>query len=190
MYTFLLIVILSACRFAPVLCLETTEGRFGMAPLWIAAIGKERGWTGCTGECRLCAAHVGFEQNGPWPRAWHHAHQGQWHLPISSGSFAWENRLIDGVWTYAQEEAEAGLQACFATLKSDFERNFGRKLRTVGAIGISGMMHDYLPFDREGRQLAAFRTWRNTMTGEAAARLSELFGFNIPQHWSAIFTGG
>lgn len=52
------------------------------------------------------------------------------------------------------------------------------------------MMHGYLPFDREGRQLAAFRTWRNTMTGEAAARLSELFGFNIPQHWSAIFTGG
>lgn len=57
------------------------------------------------------------------------------HLPIASGSFAWENRLIDGVWTYALEEAEAGLQACFATLKSDFERNFGRKFRTVGTIG-------------------------------------------------------
>ena len=57
-------------------------------------------------------------------------------------------------------------------------------LTSVGAIGISGMMHGYLPFDAEGNQLAEFRTWRNTVTGEAAAKLTDLFGFNIPQRWS------
>ena len=57
-------------------------------------------------------------------------------------------------------------------------------LATVGAIGVSGMMHGYLPFDRDGKQLAAFRIWRNTMTGEAAEKLTALFGFNIPQRWS------
>lgn len=46
------------------------------------------------------------------------------------------------------------------------------------------MMHGYLPFDKDGNQLAAFRTWRNTITGEAAAKLSQVLNFNIPQRWS------
>ena len=46
------------------------------------------------------------------------------------------------------------------------------------------MMHGYLPFDKDMHQLAEFRTWRNTVTGEAAEKLTELFGFNIPQRWS------
>ena len=46
------------------------------------------------------------------------------------------------------------------------------------------MMHGYLPFDKDGKQLAEFRTWRNTITGEAAEKLTALFGFNIPQRWS------
>ena len=58
------------------------------------------------------------------------------------------------------------------------------ELTSVGAMGISGMMHGYLVFDKEGRQLADFRTWRNTVTERSAAELSELFGFNIPQRWS------
>ncbi len=106
------------------------------------------------------------------------------HLPIASGSFTWENQLTDGVWTYALSDAQTGLQTCFAELKADFEQKYAQKLTTVGAIGISGMMHGYLPLDRDGRQLAEFRTWRNTMTGEAAEKLTELFGFNIPQRWS------
>lgn len=106
------------------------------------------------------------------------------HHPIASGSFMWENQLVDGVWTYALSSAETGLQICFAELKADFEQKYAQTLTTVGAIGISGMMHGYLPFDDDGKQLAAFRTWRNTMTGEAAQKLTELFGFNIPQRWS------
>ena len=106
------------------------------------------------------------------------------YTPIASGSFTWENSLVDGVWTYELSDAEKGLQTCFAELKKDFEEKFSQKLTAVGVIGISGMMHGYLPFDKDFKQLARFRTWRNTMTGEAAEKLSDLFGFNIPQRWS------
>ena len=106
------------------------------------------------------------------------------HLPIASGDFEWENQLVNGVWTYSMDAVHTGLQTCFARLKADVKEKFGAELSTVGAIGVSAMMHGYLPFDKEGRQLAEFRTWRNTITGEAAEKLSALFGFNIPQRWS------
>ena len=106
------------------------------------------------------------------------------HAPVSSGSYDWENKYENGVWTYALSEVQTGLQGAFAALKADVQAKFGQTLTTVGAIGISGMMHGYLPFDREGQLLAPFRTWRNTITGQAAAELSELFNFNIPQRWS------
>ncbi|MBR6115239.1 MAG: FGGY-family carbohydrate kinase [Oscillospiraceae bacterium] len=106
------------------------------------------------------------------------------HMPVASGGYEWENRLVNGIWTYAMEDVHAGLRGCFAALKDDVRQKFGTELTTVGAIGVSAMMHGYLPFDRDGRQLAEFRTWRNTITGEAAERLTALFGFNIPQRWS------
>ena len=106
------------------------------------------------------------------------------HLPIASGDFEWENQLVDGIWTYSMEAVHTGLQACYAALKADVKARFGTELTTVGAIGVSAMMHGYLPFDRNGKQLAEFRTWRNTITGEAAEKLTALFGFNIPQRWS------
>ena len=106
------------------------------------------------------------------------------HLPIASGDFEWENQLVDGIWTYSMEAVHNGLQTCFANLKADVRAKFGTELNTVGAIGVSAMMHGYLPFDKDGKQLAAFRTWRNTITGEAAEKLTALFGFNIPQRWS------
>lgn len=102
------------------------------------------------------------------------------HIPIASGSHEWENRLMNGIWTYSMEDIHTGLQACYA----DLVKNVGLPLETVGAIGVSAMMHGYLPFDKDMHQLAEFRTWRNTVTGEAAEKLTELFGFNIPQRWS------
>lgn len=106
------------------------------------------------------------------------------HLPIAQGDFEWENQLVDGVWTYSMDMVHTGLQTCFAKLKADVKAKFGVELTTVGAIGVSAMMHGYLPFDKDGRQLAPFRTWRNTITGPAAEKLTALFGFNIPQRWS------
>ena len=46
------------------------------------------------------------------------------------------------------------------------------------------MMHGYMAFDKDGNQLVPFRTWRNTITGQAAAELTKIFQFNIPQRWS------
>ena len=106
------------------------------------------------------------------------------HQPIAAGSHDWENQLVDGIWTYSMDAIHIGIRSCFAELAKDVQTKFGIKLTTVGAMGISGMMHGYLPFDRDGNQLAEFHTWRNTITGQAAEILSKEFGFNIPQRWS------
>ncbi len=106
------------------------------------------------------------------------------HQPIASGSFAWENDLENGVWTYPLEKALLGIRSCYGALQQDVQEKFGQPLRRVAAMGISGMMHGYLVLDKEGRQIAPFRTWRNTITGPAAQTLSQLFQFNIPQRWS------
>ena len=106
------------------------------------------------------------------------------HLPIASGSYAWENKLENGVWTYDLADAVKGGRACYADLRQDVEKKFGAPLTRVAAMGISGMMHGYLAFDEDGNQLAPFRTWRNTITAAAAAELTEKFQFNIPQRWS------
>ena len=105
-------------------------------------------------------------------------------VPVASGSHEWENRLVNGIWTYTMEDIRGGIRAAYADLKRDVKEKFGVTLTTCAAMGVSAMMHGYLPFDRDGRQLAEFRTWRNTVTGEAAAILKDLFGFNIPQRWS------
>ena len=39
-------------------------------------------------------------------------------------------------------------------------------------------------FDRSGKLLTPFRTWRNTMTGEASEKLTEVFRYPVPQRWS------
>ena len=105
--------------------------------------------------------------------------------PVAAGAHDWENTLKPGgVWTYTLKDARAGLVDAFAKLKADFRRRTGAKLTKLRALGVSGMMHGYLPFDRDGRQLADFRTWRCTITERAAAELSRKFRFNVPQRWS------
>lgn len=104
--------------------------------------------------------------------------------PVASGSYDWENQLENGIWTYALDEVWKGLQESYAALKADVKQKYDVTLKRLGAVGISAMMHGYLVFDKEGKQLVPFRTWRNTITGEAAQELTELFQFNIPQRWS------
>jgi sugar (pentulose or hexulose) kinase len=103
---------------------------------------------------------------------------------IATGGHAWENRLVDGRWTYALDDVWAGLQACVADLLADVERRHGVRLTTVRALGVSAMMHGYLAFDAAGELLVPFRTWRNTSTGPAAAELTDRLGFNVPLRWS------
>src|SRR5574338_23844 len=106
------------------------------------------------------------------------------HAPIASGSHEWENRYENGVWTYSLEDVWSGLQESYRSLRAEVEQQYHIRLRTVGAMGFSAMMHGYMAFDQNGELLAPFRTWRNTITGEAAEKLTALFQFNIPQRWS------
>lgn len=105
-------------------------------------------------------------------------------IPVASGSYEWENQIENGIWTYPLSAVHTGLQACYAALSRNVQEKFGCPLTTVGAIGISAMMHGYLPFDGADQLLTPFRTWRNTITGQAAEELTALFSFNIPQRWS------
>ena len=104
--------------------------------------------------------------------------------PIAQGVHEWENQLVDGLWTYSTEAIWYGLQDCYVHLREDVRSRYDVEIESLAAIGVSAMMHGYMPFGKDGRILVPFRTWRNTNTGEAAARLSELFDFNIPLRWS------
>jgi len=103
---------------------------------------------------------------------------------IASGSHAWENHYESGIWTYPLQEVRSGLQDCFASLQADIQKNYGLRLSRLQAIGVSAMMHGYLPFDKDGEQLSPFVTWRNTNTEQAAEILSNKFEVNIPLRWS------
>jgi sugar (pentulose or hexulose) kinase len=109
---------------------------------------------------------------------------GEDHAPLASGSHDWENRYEHGVWTYNLDDVWTGLQDSYRKLCSEVLDQYGTRLQTFGAIGFSAMMHGYMAFDQEGNLLVPFRTWRNTITGQAAEQLTSLFHFNIPQRWS------
>lgn len=104
--------------------------------------------------------------------------------PIAQGCHEWENQLADGLWTYSTEAIWYGLQDCYADLRANVRKEFDIEIENLAAIGISAMMHGYMPFDKNEEILVPFRTWRNTNTGKAAAELSELFVYNIPLRWS------
>ncbi len=94
---------------------------------------------------------------------------------IASGDYTWKSNLVNGIWTYSLEEVWQGLRHSLSQID---QRN------GICAVGISGMMHGYLAFDKDWNLLVPFRTWQNTITAEAAQKLTDLFGFNIPQRWS------
>ena len=103
---------------------------------------------------------------------------------LAVGGYEWENSLVNGIWTYGEDEFFAGLKGCYSSLKKDVKDRYGITIKNLKAIGISGMMHGYLAFNEEGKLLTPFRTWRNTCAGEAANKLTEVFQFNIPDRWS------
>ncbi len=94
---------------------------------------------------------------------------------VSSGDYTWASAYENGVWTYPLDEVWTGLKSALSQVENREE---------IAAAGVSAMMHGYLAFDKDWNLLTPFRTWQNTITGQAAAELTELFGFNIPQRWS------
>ena len=105
-------------------------------------------------------------------------------VPIASGSHDWENQLENGIWTYSLEAIWAGLQDSYAKMAEDVKNQYGTEIKSLAAIGFSAMMHGYMAFNEAGELLVPFRTWRNTITEQAAEALSEAFDFQIPQRWS------
>ena len=97
------------------------------------------------------------------------------HNPVSSGDYTWKSSYVDGIWTYDLEEVWKGLKTAISGVENR---------ESVAAMGVSAMMHGYLAFDENWNLLVPFRTWQNTITADAAAQLTEAFGFNIPQRWS------
>jgi sugar (pentulose or hexulose) kinase len=104
--------------------------------------------------------------------------------PLATGSHEWSNQFVDGLWTYDLKSVWTGLQDCYTQLAADVQGRYGVPLSTVGALGVSAMMHGYLAFDSDGELLAPFRTWRNSNTDAASSELTTLFGHNIPHRWS------
>ena len=97
------------------------------------------------------------------------------HVPVSSGDYTWKSSYENGVWTYDLAEVWKGLKQAVSGVENR---------ESVAAMGVSAMMHGYLAFDKDWNLLVPFRTWQNTITGPAAAELTELFNFNVPQRWS------
>ena len=103
---------------------------------------------------------------------------------LATGSHDWENKLVDGYWTYSIDDIWHGLQSAYKSLNDECENKFSSKITSLSAIGFSAMMHGYLAFDKDDNLLVPFRTWRNTTTAQAARELTKVFNFNIPQRWS------
>ncbi len=95
--------------------------------------------------------------------------------PVSSGDYTWKSTFENGIWTYDLTEVWKGLKAALSGVEHR---------ENIAAMGVSAMMHGYLAFDKDWNLLVPFRTWQNTITGQAAAELTRLFGFNVPQRWS------
>lgn len=103
---------------------------------------------------------------------------------LASGVSDWENRYENGIWTYSQDEIWQGIQTAYKNLANQVKETYQVSLKQLSAIGISAMMHGYLPFDQHGHLLTPFRTWRNNITQESSQKLTALFNYNIPQRWS------
>lgn len=103
---------------------------------------------------------------------------------LAQGYHDWENRLKNGIWTYSEDDIWNGLQKAYSDLANNVKNQYGVELTKIGCLGFSAMMHGYLAFDKDGRLLVPFRTWRNSITGQAAAELTNAFQYNIPERWS------
>ncbi|MDD2428776.1 MAG: FGGY-family carbohydrate kinase [Eubacteriales bacterium] len=97
------------------------------------------------------------------------------HRPVVTGDHTWQSSFENGVWTYDLDEVWSGIRAAVSQMQAKDD---------IVGMGVSGMMHGYLAFDKDWRLLTPFRTWQNTSTGQAAEELTDLFRFNVPQRWS------
>ena len=78
--------------------------------------------------------------------------------PLVSGSFAWENQLVDGVWTYAMDQVYQGLRACYADLKQQVQQRFLHTADMHIVINDQNSFHVSLPrFEISGAAVTTAR---------------------------------
>ena len=63
-----------------------------------------------------------------------------------------------------------GLRDCYRKMTEDVQNKYGVAVTKLGAIGFSGMMHGYMPFDGKGS------FWFRSAPGEIPSRA------RLPQH--------
>ncbi|SUB34664.1 ribulokinase [[Pasteurella] mairii] len=103
---------------------------------------------------------------------------------LAKGSFEWQNDFVGGIWTYPLDKVWQGIASSYRDLCTNIKKTYSVSLQNLAGLGVSAMMHGYIPFDKEGNQIADFRTWRNNTTAQAADQLTEAFQYNIPYRWS------
>lgn len=103
---------------------------------------------------------------------------------LATGTHDWENKLVDGHWSYSLEDVLAGLAGSYGDLAAHVESEYGFRPTTLAGIGVSAMMHGLIALDEQDELLVPFRTWRDTYTGPAAAELTDLLQQNMPLRWS------
>ncbi|MFV0381046.1 MAG: xylulokinase [Breznakia sp.] len=106
------------------------------------------------------------------------------HNLIASGNYSWKSKYENKIFTYSIDDVWKGIQQCYKSLKRSVKEKYNIKLEKIGFIGISGMMHGYMAFDKENNILTPFRTWQNTFTEVASKELTEAFNYKIPQRWT------
>src|ERR1700747_2362037 len=68
---------------------------------------------------------------------------GEDHTPIASGSYDWENRYENGIWTYSLEDVWTGLQESYRKLSKEVFENCNTALQTIGALGFRALVDGY-----------------------------------------------
>ena len=72
------------------------------------------------------------------------------HEVLAIGNYDWENQLVNNIWTYSLEAIWKGLQDCYQDLAKSVQEKYGTKIKTLGSLGFSAMMHGYMAFYQGG----------------------------------------
>ena len=97
--------------------------------------------------------------------------------PIASGSYEWENRLENGIWTYSLEDVWTGIQTSYKNMADDVKNQCGEELTKIGAIGFSAMMHGYMAFDENKELFSSVPYLEKQHNRQSHIELTSLFDF-------------
>jgi len=94
--------------------------------------------------------------------------------PIASGAHEWENRYENGVWTYSLDDIWTGIQDCYQDMAKDVKAKYDIELESVGAFGVSAMMHGYVKDIDYITTLEAYVHWK--LTGKRVLGIGDAAG--------------